>query len=147
MMKYITPMQLKDMAFKCNSDITKVGGNDLLTLMAIISFINASKIETDGYYSWPGIDQIRMRTGISESSIKRSRKSLTEAGWISVKSGKGEGDSNKYTVNAQKILDAYLESGYKMLDRKLANPGKPADSNPVKAQRMVVEDDYLDEPY
>lgn len=141
-------MFLATMIMDTDDTANNLSGNERLVLQAIIKRINSNKLETDGYYSYPATDYISRKTSLSESTVKRARKSLQDAGWISIKSGLRDGDSNKYTVNAEKIIDAYVASGFKRPDKPLA---KPLDG--IKTTKKVlkhiepeeVEDD--DYPY
>lgn len=62
---------------------------------------------SNGYESFPAGDYLVKRTGLSIKTIERFRKSLLEAGWIKIISGKGKGNSNHYFINAARIMELY----------------------------------------
>lgn len=145
MTKYLSPLILQAILTKIDCEKSGLTHTDKSLLHSIIACISMENLSRDGYYSWPGIETFKSYTGLSEPTIKRLRKKLKDAGWIIVESGKGPGNSNKYKVNAQKLVDAYVECGFKRPKAPLAVIGKFT----TKQTEQVKEekDDEEDWPY
>lgn len=83
-----------------------LSGSDRLLLGAIISFYNSEK-----GFAFPSIQKLAIRSGLSEKTVDRSKKSLIAGGWLTIESGTGKGISNKYYINIDKIVDMAKGSG------------------------------------
>jgi hypothetical protein len=81
-------------------------------LAFLLARVNKDKLTTHGYLAWPGTDDIIEFTGISKSTIERSRTNLVKTGWMQYTPGHGAGSSNHYYINAHKIVSCYVGSGY-----------------------------------
>lgn len=112
MTKPISAMELTTLLNKTKFLVSDLTVYEHRFLSFLLARVNRLKMSTHGYLAWPGTDEIIEYTGISRPTIERVRKTLVQKNWMQYIPGKGPGSSNHYYVNAQKIVDAYVQSGF-----------------------------------
>ena len=106
-------MELTTLLNRSKDSVIKLTAHEFRMLSFLLGRVNKDKLPTHGYLAWPGTDSIIEFTGLSKPTIERCRKSLVSAGWMQYTPGHGAGSSNHYYINAQKIVDSYVASGWK----------------------------------
>lgn len=103
-MTTLSAMGLLNLLHKsANADINLLA-SEIRLLSVLITYGNEERY---GYESWPSTDTLVYKTGLSERTLERAKKSLVKGDWIVIQSGKREGKSNHYFINARKIVCAY----------------------------------------
>lgn len=111
--KHISPMELTTLLNRSKDSVLNLTIYEYRILSFLLARVNKDKLSTHGYLAWPGTDQITEFTGISKSTIERSRASMVKAGWMQYTPGHGAGSSNHYYLSAEKIVSCYVASGNK----------------------------------
>lgn len=127
-----------------NADINLIA-SEIRLLSVLITYVNKDKA---GYEAWPSTEILTNKSGLSERTLERAKKSLVKGEWITIQSGKREGKANHYFINAEKIVSAYNKSNPKhtAMPEALSRPSEPhvkrADNSANLVQNKVVDTGY-----